>query len=110
PVPVQIPIGEEAAHRGVVDLVRMRAVFFDDSTGATFVDAPIPDELVEPAERARAELLEACADLDDAVLEKFVAGRASEITTTEIERALRAGVCSRRVVVVLCGSAHKNKG
>jgi elongation factor G len=110
PVPVQIPVGEEAAHRGVIDLVRMRAVLFDEPTGATFVDAAIPDDLVDAAERARAELIEACADLDDAVLEKFVAGRASEITALEIERALRAGVCSRRVVAVLCGSAHKNKG
>ncbi len=110
PVPVQIPVGEEAEHRGVIDLVRMRAVLFEDPTGATFVDAAIPDELVPQAERARAELIEACADLDDAVLEKFVAGRAAEITEVEIERALRAGVCSRRVVVVLCGSAHKNKG
>jgi elongation factor G len=109
-VPVQIPVGEEAAHRGVIDLVRMRAALFDDPTGATFVDAPIPDELVADAALARAELVEACADLDDAVLEKFVAGRAFEITASEIERALRAGVCSRRIAVVLCGSAHKNKG
>jgi elongation factor G len=110
PVAVQLPIGEEAAHRGVIDLVRMRAVLFDDPTGAVFIDAAIPDELAQAAERARAELLEACADLDAAVLEKFIDGRLDAITAIEIERALRAGVCSRRVVVVLCGSAHKNKG
>ena len=80
------------------------------TTGQTFVEAAIPGELLASATVARAELIEACAELDDALLEKFVGGRAGEISAEEIERALRAGVCARRVVVVLCGSAHKNKG
>jgi elongation factor G len=109
-VPVQIPIGEEASHRGVIDLVRMRAVVFDDATGRDYTVTAIPEELAAAAALARAELVEVCADLDEGVLEKFVAGRVTQVTEGEIERALSAGVCARRVLPVLCGSAHKNKG
>jgi elongation factor G len=110
-VPVQLPLGEEGAHRGVVDLIRMQAHVFDEaSLGASYTTVAVPDELRPAAERARAELCEACADLDDGILAKIVEGRAGEIGTEEIVRALRKGTLARQVVPVLCGSGHKNKG
>jgi elongation factor G len=111
PVPVQIPLGEESAHRGLIDLVRMKAVVFDHATrGAAFSVAEIPAELLPASRRARAELLEACAELDEAVMDKFVHDRAAEITAAEIEGALRRGTLSLAIVPVLCGSAHRDKG
>src|SRR5215216_5171868 len=73
PVPVQIPIGEEEKHRGVVDLVRMKAVVFDEeSKGARFDVLDIPEDLKEAAEEHRARMIEACADVDEAIMEKFL--------------------------------------
>ncbi|MFT3767529.1 MAG: elongation factor G [Minicystis sp.] len=110
-VPVQIPIGEESAHRGVIDLVRMKAITFDDETkGAAYRTSEVPEEMLPAARRARAEMIEACAELDEAVLAKFVEDRVEAITEAEIEGALRRATLSLAAVPVLCGSAHKNKG
>ncbi|APR85638.1 Translation elongation factor G [Minicystis rosea] len=110
-VAVQIPLGEESAHRGVIDLVRMKAITFDDETkGAAYRITEVPEEMLPVARRARAELIEACAELDDAVLARFVEDRVEAITEADIEGALRRATLSLRAVPVLCGSAHKNKG
>ncbi len=90
PVAVQIPIGEEAAHREVIDLVRMKAITFDDETkGAAYRVTEVPEEMLPAARQARAELIEACAELDDTVLARFVEDRVEAITDSDIEGALR---------------------
>jgi elongation factor G len=109
-VPVQIPLGEESAHRGVIDLLRMRAIVFGGATNGAFTIEDVPAELAEAAAIARAELCEACADFDDGVLERVVEGRAAEITEEELQRALRKATLRLEAVPVLCGSAHKHKG
>jgi elongation factor G len=110
-VPVQLPLGEESAHRGVIDLLRLEAVVFDDaSKGSSFEVIAVPAELLPAARRARASLVEACADVDEGILAAFVEGRSDEVTAEALERALRVATLSLRAVPVLCGSAHKNKG
>ncbi len=111
PVPVQLPLGEEDKHRGVIDLIRMKAVVFDEATkGATFSLEEIPADYVDAAAMARSELIEAVADVDDAVGEKFLADDIASITEADILRALRKGTIEFKLVPVLCGSAFKNKG
>jgi elongation factor G len=110
PVAVQLPLGEGPDFRGLVDLVRMRAVLFEGEEGRYADDQPVPAQAREQAELLRQRLVEACADADAGVLEKFVEGRLEEVTAEELERALRAGTLSRTLVPVLCGSAFKKKG
>jgi elongation factor G len=111
PVPVQLPLGEEEKHRGVLDLIRMRAVVFDEeSKGARYTVEEIPAEYQAAAAQARARLIEAVADVDDVVGEKFLNDDVASITEDELQRALRAGTISFKLVPVLCGSAFKNKG
>ena len=108
---VQLPIGSESEFRGVIDVVQMRAIVWpltDDSEGATFEVVDIPDEFKDAAEAARGELLETIAHVDDALLEKYLADE--EISTAEIQHALRLGTLKFEFVPVLCGSAFKNKG
>ncbi|WP_257448687.1 elongation factor G [Archangium lipolyticum] len=109
PVPVQLPIGAGPDFRGLVDLPRMRALFFDAETGAP-TEGEVPAELLAEAEALRLRLIEACAEVDGTVLEKYVEGRLADLTGEELERALRAGTLQRRLVPVLCGAAFKNKG
>src|SRR3954469_19633876 len=111
PVPVQWPVGQEDQHRGIVDLVRMQAAIFDDDTlGAKYAWVPIPDDLKDKCVELREKLIEACADADDRIMEKFLSGKIAEVTTDEIYGALRKATCSFKFVPVLCGSAFKNKG
>jgi elongation factor G len=111
PVPIQWPVGEEDQHRGMVDLIRMRAaVFDDDSLGATYTWADIPEDLQDKCAELREQLIEACADVDDRIMEKFLEGRASEVTEEQIYAAIRKATCGFKFVPVLCGSAFKNKG
>ena len=111
PVPIQWPVGQEDQHRGMVDLIRMQAAIFDDDTlGANFEWKAIPEDLVEHCNELREALIEACADVDDEIMEKFLDGRASEVTVDQIHAALRKGTCEFKFVPVLCGSAFKNKG
>jgi elongation factor G len=109
PVAVQLPIGEGSDFRGLVDVVRMRAVLFEAEEGR-YRDEPLTAEWREEAEAARQRLIEACADVDATVLEKFVEGRLEDVTAEDLERALRAGTLARTLVPVLCGSAFKKKG
>src|SRR6185437_10578602 len=106
-VPVQLPLGEEAAHRGVVDLCAMRAFTFDEGS---VVEIPIHEDLVQHARQARAELCEVCADFDDSVLAQVVDGNVDDIGPDSLHRALRAATIAGSAVPVLCGSAHQDKG
>ena len=108
---VQLPIGAESEFRGVIDLVEMKAIVWpvnDDSEGSNFEVIDIPAEYTDAATKARGELLETIAHVDDALLEKYLADE--EITTAEIQNAIRLGTLRFEFVPVLCGSAFKNKG
>jgi len=109
PVPVQIPIGREGEFRGSVDLVKMKGFFYDDETlGAKYEIRDVPDNLLELAKEYREKLLEAVAEHDEQVLEKYLNGES--LTEEEIHRAIRAGTILMKITPVLCGSAFKNKG
>lgn len=109
PVPIQIPIGAEDSLRGHIDLVRMRAFYFDDETlGAKFEEKEIPEEYRAGAEQQREKMLEALSDIDDVIMEKFLNGE--EVSEDEIKRAVRAGAINMQLTPVMCGSSFKNKG
>lgn len=109
PVPIQIPIGREAEFRGLVDLVKMKGYFYDDETlGAKYKIGEIPDDLLVQAKEYREKLLDAVAEFDDQVMEKYLSGHS--LTEEEVMRAIRAGTISMKITPVLCGSAFKNKG
>jgi elongation factor G len=109
PVPVQIPIGAEGAFRGSIDLVRMKAIYFDDETlSAKYVEGDIPDKLMPIAREYMEEMLEVLADVDETIMEKFLKGE--EILVDEIKAAIRKGTIQRSLTPVLCGSAFRNKG
>jgi elongation factor G len=111
PVAVQWPVGQEDQHRGVVDLIRMQAAIFDDDTlGAKYSWEPVPGDLKDQCAELREKLIEACADVDDSIMEKFLAGKTSEVSNAAIYGAVRKATCSFKFVPVLCGSAFKNKG
>jgi len=109
PVPLQLPIGIEAGFKGVVDLVRMKAIIWnDESLGAKYEEQEIPDDLLDKAKEYRAALVEAAVELDDAVLEKFLEGEEPDEAT--LKRMIRKAVLHGTWYPVLCGSAFKNKG
>ncbi|HEY7765725.1 MAG TPA: elongation factor G [Aestuariivirgaceae bacterium] len=109
PVPIQLPIGSEANFRGIVDLVRMKAVVWEDEAlGAKYHDEEIPAELKDAAVRARQEMIEACVELDDQAMEDYLNGK--EIANETIKKLLRKAVVTSAFFPVLCGSAFKNKG
>jgi len=108
PVAVQIPLGGEESFAGAVDLVRMQSVTYADDLGTRVVYGPIPAELREEAERYREVLLEALAELDDAIAEKYLDDE--PITVDELIAVLRRGTISSEIVPVLCGSSLRNKG
>jgi elongation factor G len=109
PVPIQIPIGKEGAFRGPVDLITMKGIFFDDETlGAKFIIDEIPEDLRATAQEYRDKMIEALADVDDAIMEKFLSGEA--VSAEEIKKALRKGTLAMKIVPVLCGASFKNKG
>ena len=109
PIPIQVPIGAENTFRGPVDLITMKAVYFDDETlGAKYVVDEIPSELRELAQEYREKLIEKLSDHDDGIMEKYLAGEA--VTEKEIKSALRKGTIAMTLTPVLCGSAFKNKG
>ncbi len=111
PVPVQWPVGQEDQHKGIVDLIRMQAAMFqDDSLGAKYTWEEVPADLKEQCLELREKLIEACADLDEVIMEKFLDGKADEVTPDQIYAAVRKATCTFKFVPVLCGSAFKNKG
>jgi elongation factor G len=108
PLPIQLPIGEESAFTGVVDLVTERALVWKDELGTEWEDQDIPAELTELAHDARTHLIEACADYDDELMEAYLAEEA--ISPERIKKALRQATLDIKVTPVLCGSSFKNKG
>ena len=109
PVPIQLPIGREAEFRGSVDLVSMKAYLYDDeSLGAKYKIEEVPAELSELAREYREKMLEAVAEHDEQVLERYLNGQS--LSEEEIKRAIRAGTIAMKLTPVLCGSAFKNKG
>ncbi|MGF1566579.1 MAG: elongation factor G [Nodosilinea sp.] len=107
-VALQVPIGAEENFLGVVDLVTMRASLYPDDLGQNVEDAEIPADVLEVANDYRARLVEAVAETDDALIEKYFEGQ--PIAAEEIRAALRKGTVTGQIVPVLCGSAFKNKG
>ncbi|MCQ2351055.1 MAG: elongation factor G, partial [Paludibacteraceae bacterium] len=110
PCPIQIPIGAEETFKGVVDLVKMKAILWHDETmGAEYEVDEIPAELQAEAEEWRAKMLESIAEFDDELMEKFF-DDPSKITEEEIKRAIRKGTLSMKIYPMICGSSFKNKG
>ncbi len=110
PCPVVIPIGSEENFKGVIDLVRMKALLWHDETmGAAYDVEEIPANLVDEANEWREKMLEKVAEFDEALMEKFFEDP-STITEEEVLRALRAGTLKMEIVPMLCGSSFKNKG
>ena len=109
PVPLQIPVGAEDAFEGVVDLIKMKAIVWsDEDQGVTFKYEDIPANLKEQAEEWRGKLVEAAAEGDDALMEKFFGGE--ELTEEEIKASLRKQTINCQIIPVTCGSAFHNKG
>jgi elongation factor G len=109
PVPVQLPIGAEEKFAGVIDLIGMRAIYWDESNmGTTYAAKDIPDELRAEAEEWREKMVEAAAEGDEQLLDKFLEN--GTLDDAEIRRGLRERTLSGEVVVTMCGSAFKNKG
>jgi elongation factor G len=108
PVPIQMPIGSESNFRGIIDLIRMEAVYYLDDLGTKSEASPIPDDLLEEAQRLHDAMVEKVAESDDRLTEKYLEGE--EITPDELVQALRVATISNEIVPVLCGSALKNKG
>ena len=109
PCPVQIPIGAEEHFKGVIDLIKMKAILWHDETmGAEYDIEDIPAELVDEAEEWRGKMLECAADFDDDLMEKFLEGE--EIAEEQIIAALRKGTVAMEITPMLCGSSYKNKG
>ena len=109
PVPIQLPIGAEQSFKGVIDLVRMKAVVWEDEAlGAKYHDTEIPDDLKDAAVQARQEMIEACVELDDQATDDYLNGK--EIANETIKALLRKAVITSAFFPVLCGSAFKNKG
>ncbi len=110
PCPIQIPIGAEETFKGVVDLVKMKAIIWHDETmGAEYVEEDIPAGLVAEAEEWRDKMLETVSEFDDTLMEKYF-DDPSTITEDEIRMAIRKGTCAMKIFPVICGSSFKNKG
>jgi elongation factor G len=109
PAPIQIPWGTEADHRGIIDLVNLKAIeFHDDEQGSKFDTLEIPADMQEEVAKYREMLIEAVAETDDALLEKYLHG--GNVEAPELKAALRRATIAGHVQPVICGSAFKNKG
>ena len=110
PVPLQLPIGAEANFVGIIDLIAMKANIYDEKSanGEKFDIVDIPDECRELADEYREKLVEAAADIDDSIMEKFLGGE--EVSSEEITAAVRKGALELKMTPILCGAAFKNKG
>lgn len=109
PLPLQLPIGAEESFRGIIDLVQMKAILWEEENlGAQYRVAPIPSEMAGQAEEYRERLLEAVADCDESFMERYLDGQ--EIIETELRRVIRKAGLELKLVPVLCGAAFRNKG
>lgn len=110
PVPLQLPIGAEDTFKGVVDLVLNKAIVWDDSTqGMTYQEIPIPEDMQEEVVKWRTNLIEAVAEYDDKIMEKYFEDPNS-ISVDEIRTAIRKAVIDIAIIPMMCGSSFKNKG
>ena len=108
PVPIQLPIGQDTTFKGIVDLVEMNAVIYKDDLGKEMEITEIPEDMKAEAQKYHDQLVEAVAETDDALLEKFFAGE--ELTIEEIKKGIRKATLSLAMTPVTCGSSFKNKG
>jgi len=109
PVPIQLPIGAEENFEGVVDLIRMKSIYWDDSTeGMRFEYREIPADMLEECKQYRDKMIEAAAEADEELLHKYL--EHTELTDDEIRRGLRTRAVRNEICITLCGSAFKNKG
>ncbi|HEY8080729.1 MAG TPA: elongation factor G, partial [Acidimicrobiales bacterium] len=108
PAVTQLPIGAESEFRGVIDLLKMKALIWDDGMGEEWQEVAIPEPLAADAEDARHQLIDVLSNFDDLVMEKYLSE--DEITADDLRRALRSGTLANACIPILCGSAFKNKG
>ena len=108
PVPIELPIGKEDTFKGIVDLINMEAEVYYDDLGKDFRKEPIPEDMKDIAEEYRAKLVEAAAEADDELTEKFF--EEGDLTAEEIIRGLRIRCLNMEAIPMLCGSSYKNKG
>lgn len=109
PVPINIPIGAEDTFKGVIDLVNMKAIVWNDETmGAKYDIEEIPADLLQKANEYREKLIESAAEQEEALMEKYLNGE--ELSVEEIKRGIKAGCLSMNIIPMLCGSSFKNKG
>ena len=106
--PIQLPIGSEDTFKGIIDLVEMKAEIYDNDEGTEYHEEDIPAEYLEAAEEWRTKLVEAVAETDEALMEKYLDGE--EITKEELKQGIRTATCNVEFFPMLCGSAFKNKG
>lgn len=108
-IPITIPVGEGDLFRGIIDLITMKAIMFNEETlGSVFDIVDIPDDLMPLAQKYRTHMLEAVSDVDDTLLEKYLEGH--EISPEEVRKVLREATIKLTIIPVLCGSSFKNKG
>ena len=109
PVPMVLPIGSAESFEGIIDLIKMKALYFDmKSLGKTVIEKDIPEEYAEKAAEWRQKMVESAAEQDDALMEKFFSGE--DLTIDEIKKAIRKGCLARTITPAFCGSAFKDKG
>ena len=108
PVPLNIPIGDGATYKGIVDLVDMKAIIYAEDDGTNFDTVEIPADMKEISEKWREHLLEEVASNDESLMEKYLEGQ--DINVTELKKAIRTSCISGDIIPMLCGSAFKNKG
>ncbi len=107
-VAIQLPIGKEESFTGIIDLVKMKAIIYKDDLGNNMEETEIPDDMKELADEYRAKLLEAVAEVDEKIMEKYF--ETGDLEESEIKRGLRKGTITNEIVPVTCGTSYKNKG
>jgi len=110
PIPIQLPIGAEDQFKGIIDLVKMKAILWDEDAamGSNYREEEIPADLMDKAEEYRAKMMEAAAEGDDSLMEKFF--EEGELNNEEIMRGIKAGCLKMEIIPMTCGTAFKNKG
>jgi elongation factor G len=108
PAPIQYPMGQESDFKGIIDIVRMKAHTYNNDLGDDISVSEIPEQYMDKVREMRVQLIEAAAEVDETVMEKYLSGE--EPTVEEMVRALRKGTIEKKIFPVLCGSALKNKG
>jgi elongation factor G len=107
-VPIQLPIGAEDSFKGIVDLIKMEAIIYEDDLGKVADEVDIPDDMKDVADEYREKLLEAVAEFDDDLMEKYLGGE--EVSEEEIKAAIRKATIACKMCPVTCGTSYRNKG